>query len=977
MSVLGTLLLCAGVIYQPVFTVQPVRLPESGSIIYRTSVAVVFVGEDYEGQQAFTNSANELGDKFVQWEFPRQNVRVVQARNPEDVKRELQRVESFATEKDRVVIAFISHGESTAKGPVLDLSLKDPRSGMPMKEAVEAANKVKALHRLLILDACRSGDVAGLANIQEMVKTKGKIEQPSSTVIMSSAKNKDAVVGLVQTQFVASFMNSIDMVNQNWDARKKGIYLSDILPSLKENLPNSVCKVTGPSTAEMLIDPSSSDQVIDGNSKQDIDYNSEEAASVNEAIAEYKDKLNSTTLDPKTRAYLMLRLSTAYLHQHDASLQQRDYKDAISCLKVLRDLESQYEPSRKWNLARAYSKLAKYEEPVKNNKLACKQYLQIVEGQELEKAGFDMTGLYNNLAVCYLELASLEDPISNLNLASQYCQKALDLNPKERYPLYWVLSASAMGNIYLRQFSATQDKAFVKKAIDTLDNAGLICKQYKSDKQWAITMMNLGSAYVEASKYEDRKSCLDRAIQIYESLLTVWTEQSNPIAWGKLNYNLGCAYSQIRQIGNNPDASTKAIARYEDSLKVFSETISPVDYAQAQEALLQQYMLIPIDDSAASIYKKALNAGESALRVYKRQSFVGRSASIEVELARIYIALSNSSEPKKNLDLAIAVLDDAGKTIKPEGGINTWANYKMKRGDVFYEYSQLEKGIENLNRAKVEYEEALALCSEQKNYEYWLALKISLAMNAFRMASFADPSKNIKSSIGIYEALEPGVKKAGLKGKEGLVVYRLGESYAALAKLEQSVSNGREAIRCFKRYSEILKESGDNSKLFAASVRIARAYRVLAKSDDRRGNLLNAVEYYKESIRLVDKEKYPKDWAQLFRSLAEVYSSLADIEDKIDNLGKSIDAYRQCLTVINESNDPKTYAFVQLGLGVVYMDYYLSRYSDETIKLITDCLNNAERGFTLAGELKKAEAARNARVDFVKKYESLKKNETN
>jgi tetratricopeptide (TPR) repeat protein len=939
----SAILLLTTVLAKPTFEVQPVRAPLSGIQAYRTSVAVLFVGKDYEGESAFSNSAKELEDRFVQWEFPRKNIHIVQARSQADVTNELERVRQFTTNRDRVIVAFISHGVETKKGPVLKLSINDVRGDLPMNAAVSSFKGIKALHRLLILDACHSGDLSGLKKPQGTVKGMPAFSKKGSAVILSSARNKCSMILFDRTRFTRSFLDSAKDTRKKRNLLRHGIYLSDIVPALKERLPDGSLNAIAPDSAQMLLDPSFVSRTDDEEQRESIEYE-DSPDSVNAAIGELRKLLLDTQLDAPTRAYLQLQLASTLTDQLVVSLSKRDIREAVDILQRLPDLEPRFEHERSRALIRALSKLIDFENPHSNLLLCLKEAEKLAANYTKSDSVADIARAYLILGGVYNQLAGIEHPRDNLhkatnvflkciNLAKEalcvdeslnalgsYCVAYKELMKYENVgPFPQDLINESMKILSLYEPEIAKDSAYkdyitrfrsslnrISEGAINADDLRLFVEMNRrvvadTDPNrgpyiWAARQTVLAGSYLDLSSYENLKDNLEKCIEADGRALTVFTKTDYPYLWAQTTMNRANVEMQLFDVDGDMKKPLRSMNSIQETIPVFEKGELWLDWAHAKSTLARINLDRFAYEKEQELLSQSIKDASEALNVYNNNEMSLDWASTQRKLAEAYSLLACVREPVKNYQTAIDCFRAALTVYNEKDRPEEWSDAQYLLGVCLQSLSDYENRVPNLKLASDAIEASLRYHTKENDPVGWAYNSSSLASIYLALAEDLDPISNLTKTIDLCDQAEIILK--GKNESTNEVESYKGQAYALLSRYSGKRDDFDKGINFLELLYKRLPTDTDRFVRSDQLYTLARYYIQYADDNDDTALAEKALEYALEARKGYDQDKDVSQWSITGSLVGMCYLVAAGENDKPGSNKQYVDL---AITAFNDS----------------------------------------------------------------------------
>ncbi|MBD2623699.1 tetratricopeptide repeat protein [Microcystis flos-aquae FACHB-1344] len=385
------------------------------------------------------------------------------------------------------------------------------------------------------------------------------------------------------------------------------------------------------------------------------------------------------------------------------------------------------------NLAIAYSDRIRGDR-ADNLEKAIELYGQALEVRTRKNFPVYWAMTLNNLASAYINRI-LGDRAENLEKAIELYGQALEVRTRENFPVDWAGTLNNLASAYINRILGDRAEN-LEKAIELYGQALEVYTRENFPENWAMSQQNLANAYCERVLGE-RKDNLERAIDLYNQAAQIFTRAALPVRWAK---NKGDLAEALMQRDNPGDLDT-AIALLQEALEV-----SP---AGCQDFIDSQYRLgIALSqrydrDKNFDDLRQALVAYKTALDLispehYDRkdiwkalpttQTILGSRLVRDGEWQQGLQLLLNSVNQLSTSDDRLAhanalyhtgrayeVLSDREKARLYYRDALRWYEYlqdlpgiaksRTGLGNVFVSQGHLEKGMEELDRAKAIYQQ--------------------------------------------------------------------------------------------------------------------------------------------------------------------------------------------------------------------------------------------------------------------------------
>ncbi|GCE59046.1 tetratricopeptide repeat protein [Microcystis aeruginosa] len=385
------------------------------------------------------------------------------------------------------------------------------------------------------------------------------------------------------------------------------------------------------------------------------------------------------------------------------------------------------------NLALAYSNRIRGDR-AENLEKAIELYGQALEIRTRKNFPENWAATLNNLAIAYSNRIR-GDRAENLEKAIELYEQTLEIYTRKNFPVDWAGTLNNLASAYSDRILGDRSEN-LEKAIELYGQALEVYTRENFPENWAMSQHNLANAYCERVLGE-RKDNLERAIDLYNQAAQISTRAAFPVPWAG---NQGDLAEALMQRDNPGDLDT-AIALLQEALEV-----SP---AGCQDFIDSQYRLgIALSqrydrDKNFDDLRQALVAYKTALDLispehYDRkdiwkalpttQTILGSRLVRDGEWQQGLQLLLNSVNQLSTSDDRLAhanalyhtgrayeVLSDREKARLYYRDALRWYEYlqdlpgiaksRTGLGNVFVSQGHLEKGMEELDRAKAIYQQ--------------------------------------------------------------------------------------------------------------------------------------------------------------------------------------------------------------------------------------------------------------------------------
>ncbi|TRU70766.1 MAG: tetratricopeptide repeat protein [Microcystis viridis Mv_BB_P_19951000_S69] len=345
-----------------------------------------------------------------------------------------------------------------------------------------------------------------------------------------------------------------------------------------------------------------------------------------------------------------------------------------------------------------------------------------------------IASLFENFAVTIHEFP-LGDRATNLELSITAHNLSLKIYTRKDFPEDWAMTLNNLASAYSNRILGDRAEN-LEKAIELYEQALEVRTRKNFPVDWAMSQQNLANAYRERV-FGERKDNLEQAIDLHNQAAQIFTRAAFPVPWAG---NQGDLAEALMQRDNPGDLDT-AIALLQEALEVYPAGCQ--DFIDSQYrlgiALSQRYDR----DKNFDDLRQALVAYKTALDLispehYDRkdiwkalpttQTILGSRLVRDGEWQQGLQLLLNSVNQLSTSDDRLAhgnalyhtgrayeVLSDREKARLYYRDALRWSEYlqdlpgiaksRTGLGNVFVSQGHLEKGMEELDRAKAIYQQ--------------------------------------------------------------------------------------------------------------------------------------------------------------------------------------------------------------------------------------------------------------------------------
>jgi tetratricopeptide (TPR) repeat protein len=339
------------------------------------------------------------------------------------------------------------------------------------------------------------------------------------------------------------------------------------------------------------------------------------------------------------------------------------------------------------NLANAYSNRI-LGDRAENLERALELYEQALEVRTRKNFPVDCAGTLNNLASAYSNRI-LGDRAENLEKAIELYEQALEVYTRENFPENWAISQHNLANAY-RERVLGERKDNLERAIDLYNQAAQIFTRAALPVRWAKNKGDLAEALMQ----RDNPGDLDTAIALLQEALEVSPAGCQDFI--DFQYRLGIALSQRYDRDKNFDDLRQALVAYKTAL----DLISPEHYDRKDI-----WKALPTTQTILG--SRLVRDGEWQQGLQLLLNSVNQLSTSDDRLAHAN-ALYHTGR-------AYEVLSDREKARLYYRDALRWYEYlqylpgiaksRAGLGNVFVSQGHLEKGMEELDRAKAIYQQ--------------------------------------------------------------------------------------------------------------------------------------------------------------------------------------------------------------------------------------------------------------------------------
>jgi tetratricopeptide (TPR) repeat protein len=732
----------------------PVLGPDN-EVMYRTSAALVLVGKDFAGQTAFEESASTLENLLhSDWKFPKENIRVRPVSSSDQARRELSWLQTTTTEEDRVIVIFVSHGVAGSNGPEFDFNLGSGR--YPMEEATTEFARIKARHKLLILDACRSGDVAisGIGGMEtDPVVAR---ERRSAAVLLTSDPGRDGRVESARTRFVEALRR--ETTRAATDAKTGAVWLSDVVPGKSLGFARLGSLVRAESS-QMLLDPAPIDTSLNqaGDTFRQLEPEQEEKR--REQVADLRRVLERGGHTDSARAILRLTLAKALTYEPRPTRRRDSLREAVEKLEDLSSLPGEYAISQSWTLAQALYILGELEGDSELLRRSVSEWQSPFDAYLREKDPMTWAKTQNNLGVALSALSRREPGTKRLEEAVAAYRLAQEVYTRADAPADWARIQNNMGNALWALGNRQPGTARLEEAIDDLRAALEVFTRQDAPADWARIQNNMGNALSALGKRQPGTARLEEAIAALRAALEVFTRADAPAYWAMTQNNLGNALQTLGEREPGTKRLEEAISVYRLALEVYTREDAPDDWASTQNNQGIALQILGEREPGTKRLEEAVSAYRLAQEVYSRADAPAGWAMTQNNLGNALSALGERERGTARLEEAVLAFRAAQEVYTRADAPADWAMTQTGLGVALQILGQRETGTARLEEATSAFRAALEVRTREDTPAQWAATQTILGGVYIMLSERADRQRNLLKALEHFRLAEQGFRQ--------------------------------------------------------------------------------------------------------------------------------------------------------------------------------------------------------------------------
>ena len=339
------------------------------------------------------------------------------------------------------------------------------------------------------------------------------------------------------------------------------------------------------------------------------------------------------------------------------------------------------------NLANAYQKRIRGDR-AENLERAIKLCEQVLEVYTREDFPVARANTLRKLANAYGDRI-WSDRSDNLEKAIELCEQALQIYRPDNFPEYWARSQHNLANVYRNRVLGDREQN-LEQAIDLYNQAARIFTRSAFPARWAGNQGDLAEALMQ----RDNPGDLDTAIALLQEALEVSPAGCQDFI--DFQYRLGIALSQRYDRDKNFDDLRQALVAYKTAL----DLISPEHYDRKDiwKALPTTQTILGSRLVRDGEWQQGLQLLLNSVNQLSTSDDRLAHANALYHTGRAYEVLSDREKARLYYRDALRwyeYLQDLPGIAKSRTGL----------GNVFVSQGHLEKGMEELDRAKAIYQQ--------------------------------------------------------------------------------------------------------------------------------------------------------------------------------------------------------------------------------------------------------------------------------
>ena len=298
-------------------------------------------------------------------------------------------------------------------------------------------------------------------------------------------------------------------------------------------------------------------------------------------------------------------------------------------------------------------------------------------------------------------------------------------------------------------------------------------------------MSNLGSCHLtlaQAANAADHAKSCKKAILAYQEAIQVYSPDRSPMQYAAMKNNLAIAYLSLSETEDKAGNCRLALAACREALLYRTKEEHPQAYAASQNNLGNAYLALAEEDEEVKRVKTrkrivdeqgclencrlALDAYSNALQIYSLEEFPRLYATVQNNLANVYLTQGQRVDKTGNCMKAILAAQKALSVFSLEDSPEDYGEAKGSLWLAYLTLADIEYRAENCALA-------LQACEERlHSYRVWAAQPLQIASCCKDLAMTAIMLADMEISD---EAKAEDCKKAISAALEALQIYNVSQ----------------------------------------------------------------------------------------------------------------------------------------------------------------------------------------------------------
>jgi tetratricopeptide (TPR) repeat protein len=255
-------------------------------------------------------------------------------------------------------------------------------------------------------------------------------------------------------------------------------------------------------------------------------------------------------------------------------------------------------------------------------------YRAALEEFTCEHAPLNWAAAQTNLGSALSMLGEREDGASDagrgrLEEAVVAFGAALEVFTRERFPLYWAMTQTNLGNTLRalgeREKAPEKGIEWLKRSAAAFGEALEVWTRHRFPLHWAMTLTARGSALTKLGEREGGTARLEQAVVAHcAALLEVLTRERLPLDWARAQNNLGNALQLLGDRQGSTKRLQEALAAYDNALLELTRERVPLQWAVTQFNRGDALRALGELESGTGRLEEAVRAIGAALEVFRK-----------------------------------------------------------------------------------------------------------------------------------------------------------------------------------------------------------------------------------------------------------------------------------------------------------------------------------------------------------------------